>query len=126
MATMRILVLNGPNLNLLGHREPDIYGLETLEDIETLMRNRANEYDGVELAFDASALDGSGLRLLRAGQRVRISVSGAGGTQRLIHAIGKSKAMALLLTGDFIDAPTALQQGLVNRVVGGDAQVAVG
>ncbi len=39
--------------------------------------------DGVELAFDASALDGSGLRLLRAGQRVRISVSGAGATQRV-------------------------------------------
>jgi enoyl-CoA hydratase len=42
---------------------------------------------------------------------------GYGGTQRLIQLIGKGKAIELLVTGDAIDAQTALQLGLVNHVV---------
>ncbi|GAA3603996.1 type II 3-dehydroquinate dehydratase [Marihabitans asiaticum] len=40
--TQSVVVLNGPNLNLLGEREPHIYGHETLADVEDLCRVRAD------------------------------------------------------------------------------------
>lgn len=42
---------------------------------------------------------------------------GAGGTQRLTKALGKAKAMELVLTGKFIDAEEALKYGLINKIV---------
>lgn len=45
-----ILVLNGPNLNLLGERQPEIYGHETLADVEAMCRERCDEL-GVDLDF---------------------------------------------------------------------------
>jgi 3-dehydroquinate dehydratase-2 len=45
-----IVVGNGPNLNLQGVREPEIYGRETLADIEAMLQSRARER-GAELAF---------------------------------------------------------------------------
>ena len=47
---MKILVLNGPNLNLLGVREPDVYGLETLADLESKLEVAAKEL-GCEVDF---------------------------------------------------------------------------
>lgn len=43
MAT--VFILNGPNLNLLGQREPDIYGHETLDDLEAMCRDHAGALD---------------------------------------------------------------------------------
>jgi 3-dehydroquinate dehydratase-2 len=56
-ANSKILVLNGPNLNLLGTREPDVYGTDTLEDIERQARARAKTL-GLDLDFRQSNTEG--------------------------------------------------------------------
>lgn len=52
---MKILILNGPNLNLLGTREPDTYGTESLHDIETRL---AEQFPDVEFTVAQSNHEG--------------------------------------------------------------------
>jgi 3-dehydroquinate dehydratase II len=52
-----IYILNGPNLNLLGTREPEKYGTATLKDVETLCRKTAQQY-GFSVEFRQSNREG--------------------------------------------------------------------
>ncbi len=52
-----IYIINGPNLNLLGTREPEIYGTQTLAGIEDLCRDKAKNY-GYEIVFTQSNIEG--------------------------------------------------------------------
>ena len=54
---MKILVINGPNMNLLGLREPDIYGRQTYADLVAVLQQKAGEL-GVEISFMQSNHEG--------------------------------------------------------------------
>ncbi len=72
---------------------------------------------GLELAMACSfryAADSARLGLPETGLGL---IPGYGGTQRLPRLVGRGRALELILTGDMIDAPTALGLGLVNKVV---------
>jgi len=52
---MKIIIINGPNLNLLGKREPEIYGNETFEKFFTSLKNK---YSAIELYYYQSNIEG--------------------------------------------------------------------
>ena len=53
---MKILIINGPNLNLLGTREPEIYGTVSMEDYLTVLKN---EFSSDELFYYQSNIEGA-------------------------------------------------------------------
>ena len=61
---MRVAVLNGPNLNLLGSREPELYGTERLEDLERAVRERAAQL-GVEIEWRQTNHEGEFVDLVQ-------------------------------------------------------------
>lgn len=55
MGAKRILIINGPNLNLLGKREPEIYGNESFEDFLVKLKS---EFESVEITYFQSNVEG--------------------------------------------------------------------
>ncbi len=58
MDARTVLVLNGPNLNLLGERQPEVYGHDTLADVERLCRDEAARH-GLDVDFRQSNHEGT-------------------------------------------------------------------
>lgn len=68
---MKILVINGPNLDMLGIREPEIYGKRTLADLEGMIRDAADKM-GIETEFFQSNHEGEIVEELHRAYRDRI------------------------------------------------------
>jgi 3-dehydroquinate dehydratase-2 len=64
-AAKPVLVLNGPNLNMLGKRQPEIYGRETLADVEEACRKEAERL-GINIEFAQSNHEGALVDLIQA------------------------------------------------------------
>ncbi len=68
-----ILILNGPNLNLLGTREPDVYGAATLADIEASCRAHAAKV-GVDVDFRQSNVEGELVTWVQQAQNTAVAI----------------------------------------------------
>ena len=73
--TINVHFLNGPNLNLLGQREPDIYGAQTLKDIEGEVRRAADAAgEAVDISFMQSNIEGELVDAIQAADRAGAAI----------------------------------------------------
>lgn len=133
--SVRVIILTGNERAFAAGA--DIAQMVTASPIDQINDNRFRTWEMLRLitkpiiaAVNGFALGGGcelamSCDLIIAGDDAKFSqpeikigtIPGAGGTQRLTRAIGKSKAMMMVLTGDMIDAETACAWGLVAKVV---------
>ncbi|MEA9358030.1 enoyl-CoA hydratase-related protein [Bacteriovorax sp. PP10] len=133
--SVRVIILTGNERAFAAGA--DIAQMVTASPIDQINDNRFRTWEMLRLitkpiiaAVNGFALGGGcelamSCDLIIAGDDAKFSqpeikigtIPGAGGTQRLTRAIGKSKAMMMVLTGDMIDANTACDWGLVAKVV---------
>ncbi len=95
-APWRVAVLNGPNLNLLGRREPQLYGRETLADVERRMRMLGGDL-GAELSFAQH--------------------NGEGELVSAVHAFAGAVDAAIVNAGAYSHTSLALRDALVGVAV---------
>ena len=85
---MKILVIHGPNLNLLGTRQPEIYGSDTLADVDRKIEMAAAEL-GVEVDIHQTPHEGEIIELLHGGiERVDAALLNPGAYSHTSRAIG--------------------------------------
>lgn len=69
----KIFILNGPNLNLLGQREPEIYGRKTLDEIRSWLETDAAEF-GVAIDFRQSNFEGEIIEAIHAARQEAVGI----------------------------------------------------
>lgn len=120
-AMSEMSTVEGQEFTRLGHRV-----MQTLEDLPIPVIAAVNGFalgGGLELALACDLIVASDKA--RFGQpEINLGlIPGFGGTQRLPHRIGHARARELIMTGEMFDAKTALEWGLVNRVLAPEALI---
>ena len=107
-----VFVLNGPNLNLLGMREPEIYGSDTLADIESMLQSQAEPL-GVEISFHQTNHEGQLVDWLheanRQGARA-VLLNAAAYTHTSIALLDAIKAIAVPVIEVHLSDPTTREE----------------
>jgi 3-dehydroquinate dehydratase-2 len=92
----KVLVLNGPNLNLLGEREPDIYGRETLADIDSACKKRGKSL-GLQVTTKQSNIEGELVEQIQKARKTHdcIVINAGAYTHTSVAILDALKASAL-------------------------------
>lgn len=94
---MKLLIINGPNMNMLGIREPDIYGHETYRDLELFLQISAEEF-GIQIEIFQSNSEGALIDKIQEAYYRKfdgIVINPAGYTHTSIAILDALKAVAL-------------------------------
>jgi len=117
-AMSQMTAVDGLEFTRLIHRV-----MQTIEDLPIPVIAAVNGFalgGGLELAMACDLIVASDTARFGQPEINLALIPGAGGTQRLPHRIGHARARALVMTGEMIDAKTALEWGLLNQVVAPD------